>query len=263
MIKLIVTGACGRMGSAILKLAAADPVFLVTHIIEAAMHPLIGEMIDVPGVPGASFPSKTALRASSTTATRSIDFTNPEASLFNFQLSAEKGRAIVIGTTGIPAGSLSEMRCTTGAKAVISPNMSIGVNVLFTLVEKAAAVLGADYDPEIVEMHHRWKKDAPSGTAVRLAEIVKGACPGRPWAQVTGRHGMVGERGKDEIGVMSVRAGDIIGEHTVLFAGTGERLEVTHRAYSRENFAHGALEAARWLVRQENGVYDMRDVLGL
>ncbi len=263
MIKLIVTGACGRMGSAILRLAAADRDFLITHAIETAMHPLIGGNIDVPGALGASFQVEDSLARVIDDCDAVIDFTNPETSLFNFQLCTEKGKAIIIGTTGIPAGSLSEMQGTKGAKAVISPNMSIGVNVLFTLAEKAAAVLAAEYDAEILEMHHKWKKDAPSGTAVKLKEIVKGACPGRAWVEVAGRQGMVGERGKDEIGLLSVRAGDIVGEHTVLFAGTGERLEITHRAYSRDNFARGALEAARWLVRQKNGVYDMRDVLGL
>jgi 4-hydroxy-tetrahydrodipicolinate reductase len=155
------------------------------------------------------------------------------------------------------------MKALPNAKAVISPNMSIGVNVLFTLVDRAARLIGRDYDTEIVEMHHKWKKDAPSGTAVKLRDIVMAAGKDRRWTEVTGRSGMIGERKSDEIGILAVRAGDIVGEHTVLFAGTGERLEITHRAYSRENFAAGALAAARWIVRQGNGIYDMKDVLGL
>ena len=147
--------------------------------------------------------------------------------------------------------------------AVVSPNMSIGVNLLFNLAEKAARVLGRDYDTEITEMHHKWKKDAPSGTALRLREIIKNAVPERAWIDVFGREGMVGERKSDEIAVLALRGGDVVGEHTVFFAGAGERLEITHRAYSRENFARGALVAAKWLVNQPKGVYDMADVLGL
>ena len=150
-----------------------------------------------------------------------------------------------------------------GVRAVISPNMSIGVNVLFSLARRAAQVLGPAYDVEIVEMHHKWKKDAPSGTAVKLKEVVMGTDPGRAWTGVTGRDGMIGERGSDEIGVLAVRAGDIVGEHTVFFVGSGERVEITHRAFSRDNFARGALTAARWVVRQPPGIYDMDDVLNL
>jgi 4-hydroxy-tetrahydrodipicolinate reductase len=141
--------------------------------------------------------------------------------------------------------------------------MSIGVNVLFALVDRAARIIGRTYDTEIVEMHHKWKKDAPSGTAQKLRDIVMAAAPDRRWTETTGRRGMTGERKKDEIGVLAVRAGDIVGEHTVIFAGAGERLEITHRAYSRENFAAGALAAAKWIVRKDCGIYDMRDVLGL
>lgn len=264
MIKLVITGACGRMGSTILRLAAAEPGFVVTHILEIATHPMVGSTIDVPGVAGASFSLEDSLARVIDDCDVIIDFTHPEASIVNFLLSAEKRRPIVIGTTGISPATVTEMRRTAGAKAVVSPNMSIGVNVLFTLVERAARALGPDYDAEILEMHHKWKKDAPSGTAARLSDIVKAAAPGRKWIEVAGRQGMIGERGRDEIGVLSIRAGDIVGEHTVLFAGVGERLEITHRACSRENFAHGALEAARWIVGQkDDGIYDMTDVLGL
>ena len=261
MIKLIVTGACGRMGATILRLAAADPSFVVTHVVEKATHPASGTSIDAGG------PSPLILEDSLGRVIGDsdvvIDFTDADASLFNFQIACEAGKAIVIGTTGIPAASLAEMKAHAGARAVISPNMSIGVNVLFTLAERAAKALGRDYDMEIVEMHHRWKKDAPSGTALRLKDVIAAASPDRKWVPVLGRSGVTGERKDDEIGVLSLRGGDVVGEHTVFFAGTGERLEITHRAYSRENFAHGALFAAAWIIRQKNGIYDMADVLGL
>jgi len=263
VIRLIVTGACGRMGTAVLKLAAGDPDFKVTHILEARAHPLMGTRVDVPGVKGVSFLLEDDLGACIDDCEVIVDFSEPGAAQAFFGLAASRGKAMIIGTTAIPPGVLEEMRKTRGARAVISPNMSIGVNLLFSLTGRAAAVLGKGYDAEIVEMHHRLKKDAPSGTALRLRDAIKGAEPGRPWIDVTGRHGLVGERKADEIGLFALRGGDIVGEHTVIFAGPGERIELTHRAYSRENFARGALAAAKWIVRQGSGIYDMADVLGL
>ncbi len=150
------------------------------------------------------------------------------------------------------------------APCVLSPNMSVGVNVMFRTAADVARVLGEDYDVEIVEVHHRFKKDAPSGTAVRLADAVAGAL-GRSMedAGVYGRRGMVGERSRKEIGVFAVRAGDVVGEHTVVFGGIGERLEITHRAHSRDTFARGAVRAAAWVVGKSPGLYDMKAVLGL
>lgn len=263
MIRLIVTGVCGRMGSTILRLAALDRDFMVAHVLEAREHPLQGTKIDVPGAKISCFPVEHDFRAVVSDGDVIIDFTEPKASLLHFKVASENRKAIIIGTTGISAEGLAEMRGTPGARAVISPNMSIGVNLLFNLAEKAARVLGGDYDTEIVEMHHKWKKDAPSGTAVKLRNIITAVAPERKWTPVTGRDGMVGERKPDEIGVLSLRGGDIVGEHTVLFAGPGERVEITHRAYSRENFARGALAAARWIVNREEGIYDMNHVLGL
>jgi 4-hydroxy-tetrahydrodipicolinate reductase len=146
----------------------------------------------------------------------------------------------------------------------MAPNMSVGVNVMFRIVQEVAQVLGPDYDVEILEAHHHLKKDSPSGTAVRLGELIAKAM-GRDFGQigVYGRKGMVGERTKEEIGMQVIRAGDIVGEHTVLFGGIGERLEITHRAHSRDNFARGAVRAGLWVVNQPNGLYDMQDVLGL
>lgn len=147
---------------------------------------------------------------------------------------------------------------------VLSPNMSVGVNLLFRIVEEIARVLGQDYDVEIIEAHHRMKKDAPSGTALRLGEAIARAL-GRDWDEVGvyGRQGIVGERTNAEIGIQAIRAGDIVGEHTVIFGGMGERIEVTHRAHTRDTFARGAVRAAKWVVGREPGLYDMGDVLGL
>lgn len=264
MIRLIVTGACGRMGTAILRLAGSDPDFTITHIVEAEAHPLFGTKIEIPGgLTGGPLLLENNLASVIEDADVVVDFTEANTSLLHLRITAERQKAIVIGTTGIPPEALSTMKDIPGARAVISPNMSIGVNLMFELVERAAMVLGSDYDAEIVEMHHKWKKDAPSGTAIRLRDAVTRTQPGRDWIPVMGRQGVVGERRPEEIGVFSVRGGDVVGEHTVLFSGVGERIEVIHRAYSRENFARGALTAAKWVVKQQYGFYDMKDVLGL
>ena len=180
MIKLIITGACGRMGATVLRLAAADPAFEVAHILEFKDHPLMGTRMDVPGSPGVTFPLENSLTDCIDDCDVIIDFSEAQATMGYFRISAERKKAIVVGTTGMPREAIEEMGKTTGAKAVISPNMSIGVNLLFNLAEKAARVLGRDYDAEILEMHHKWKKDAPSGTAVRLREVIKNAEPERP-----------------------------------------------------------------------------------
>jgi 4-hydroxy-tetrahydrodipicolinate reductase len=147
---------------------------------------------------------------------------------------------------------------------VLAPNMSVGVNLMFKIVEEVAQILGPDYDCEIIEAHHRMKKDAPSGTALRLGEVIAHAL-GKNLAEVGvyGRRGMIGERSRGEIGMQVIRAGDIVGDHTVLFGGMGERLEITHRAHTRDTFAQGAVRAAKWVVNQKPGLYDMGDVLGL
>lgn len=267
MTKVVVTGVSGRMGSAILRLALSDPDVVVTGALEAKGHPLVGKGIDA--VIGNS--GKTTVLAITDDLGAIIDdshvvidFTTPAASLEYFRAASTLGKAIVIGTTGFPREALAEMRNAQTAKAVLSPNMSIGVNLLFNLVERASRALGPEYDAEIVEMHHRLKKDAPSGTAIRLREALEAGRPGTVWSEVTGRQGAWGERKAEEIGVFAVRAGDIVGEHTVFFAGPGERVELTHRANSREIFARGAILAAKWLMEQQApGIYDMKDVLGL
>jgi len=194
-----------------------------------------------------------------------IDFTHPAASLGYLRIAAEKKVPIVIGTTGFTGGQSGEIRkLSRRTPTLVAPNMSAGVNLLLSLLGKVAVALGEDYDVEIVEAHHRAKKDAPSGTALAIGRVIARAL-GRDLDEVgvCGRKGIVGERQKKEIGLLSVRAGDIVGEHTVIFGGPGERIEFIHRVQSRETFARGAIRAAQWLVKQKNGLYSMQDVLGL
>ncbi|HEB76676.1 MAG TPA: 4-hydroxy-tetrahydrodipicolinate reductase, partial [Nitrospirae bacterium] len=183
----------------------------------------------------------------------------------NLRAASEKGKAMVIGTTGFSKEDLQEISALVRSiPCVMAPNMSVGVNLLFKVLRDVATVLGDDYDIEIIEAHHRMKKDAPSGTAIRLAEVVAGAL-GRNLDEVAiyARKGLIGERGRKEIGIQTVRGGDIVGEHTVMFAGTGERIEIVHRASSRDTFAAGAVRAALWVYGRSAGLYDMLDVLGL
>ena len=194
-----------------------------------------------------------------------IDFTFHKATMEFARLAARHARAMVIGTTGLTAENLAELaELSRNFPCVQAPNMAVGVNVLFKLAAKTASILGDDYDIEIVEAHHNKKKDAPSGTALKLAEMAaSGVNRNLAEVGVYERHGMIGERTKKEIGVQTVRAGDIVGEHTIYFAGPGERIEITHRAHSRDNFAKGAATAAAWVAHQKPGLYSMFDVLGL
>jgi 4-hydroxy-tetrahydrodipicolinate reductase len=194
-----------------------------------------------------------------------IDFTAPESTVENLKLASAAKLAIIIGTTGISGRLLDQVKALAGTtRCVMSPNMSVGVNVMFKIAGEMAKVLGKDYDMEILEVHHRFKKDAPSGTAMRLAQILASAT-NRDLDDVAvfQRKGLIGERTAKEIGIQSWRAGDITGEHTILFGGIGERLELIHRAHNRDNFARGAVRAAAWVVHQPSGLYDMMDVLGL
>jgi 4-hydroxy-tetrahydrodipicolinate reductase len=171
----------------------------------------------------------------------------------------------VIGTTGLSTQDMNELHTLTRqTPCVFSPNMSVGVNVIFKVIAEMARTFGEEYDIEVMEVHHRLKKDAPSGTALKIAEILAKALH-RDLSQVGvyTRKGLIGERKPGEIGIQTIRAGDIVGDHTVLFGGMGERIEVTHRVQSRDTFARGALRAARWVVKQDPGLYDMMDVLGL
>src|SRR5438128_1878476 len=194
-----------------------------------------------------------------------IEFSVPEASLAHLRLVAQAGARAVIGTTGFSATQRAEItELAQRAAILLSPNMSVATNVAFKLLATMAKALGDEYDIEITETHHRFKKDAPSGTALRMAEVVAAAL-GRELDQVAvyGRQGLPGERGKREIGILSLRSGDVVGEHTVSFGTLGERLELVHKAHNRDTYARGALRAARFIAGRPPGLYSMADVLGL
>ena len=194
-----------------------------------------------------------------------IDFTRPEPTLANLEICRQAGRRMVIGTTGFSDEQKAQIKAAAKDVGVVfAPNMSVGVNVCLKLLDMAARVLGDDFDVEVIEAHHRHKVDAPSGTALRMGEVVAAAL-GRDLKScaVYGREGHTGERDRKTIGFETIRAGDIVGDHTVLFAGSGERIEITHKASSRMTFANGAIRAAGWLMEQDNGLFDMQDVLGL
>jgi 4-hydroxy-tetrahydrodipicolinate reductase len=263
-IKAIVVGAAGRMGARTIHILQEYPSIKLFRAIDRPDHPSIGKDIgEVVGLGKLGLPLEGDLRKGGGDVI--INFSNPQASLESMQFAHESGQAVVIGTTGISPEQLEKIKVLSkGIRCVMAPNLSVGMNVMFRIVQEIARVLGPEYDVEILEAHHRLKKDSPSGTAVKLGELIAGAT-GRNFGKVGvyGRKGMVGERTREEIGMQVIRAGDIVGEHTVFFGGIGERLEVTHRAQSRDNFARGAIRAALWVVNQPNGLYDMQDVLGL
>ena len=263
-IKAIVVGAAGKMGVRVIHIIQEYPSIKLFQAIERADHPSIGKDVgEIVGLGKLGIPLEVGLRNKGGDVI--INFSNPQASLDSIQFAHEAGLAVVIGTTGLNSEQIERVKeLSKGVRCVMAPNLSVGMNVMFRIVQEIAQILGPEYDVEILEAHHRLKKDSPSGTAVRLGELIANAT-GRNFGKVGvyGRKGMVGERTKEEIGMQVIRAGDIVGEHTVFFGGIGERLEVTHRAQSRHNFARGAIRAALWIVNQPNGLYDMQDVLGL
>ncbi len=267
MIPVIVTGASGRMGSQIVRMVRATEGLALAGATERPGSPngLDAGVLAGLGPIGVPIRDDLAATLASTGARVVIDFTSHEASAAHAELCAERGVALVAGSTGFTPETKARVAAAARRSAIVlSPNMSVGVNVLFALARQAAATLGDAYDVEIVETHHRKKKDAPSGTAVRLAEVAAHAL-GRDPAKdfVFERSGMVGERTPREIGVQTLRGGDVVGDHTVFFFGEGERIELTHRATSREQFARGAVRAALWVADRSAGLYDMFDVLGL
>ncbi|MDH3443220.1 MAG: 4-hydroxy-tetrahydrodipicolinate reductase [Deltaproteobacteria bacterium] len=265
-LNLIVCGAGGRMGGAVIRAIQQSRDIKLVAAIDKPNSARLGRdagEIAAAGQLGVEIGAgiESYLQPNAVI----IDFTNPGASLEFLRAAANKRAPIVIATTGFNARQLSEIkRLSKHTPTLLSANTSVGVNVLASLLGNAAKMLGDDYDVEIVEAHHRFKKDAPSGTALALGHAVAQALR-RDLDQVgiNGRKGIVGERTKKEIALLSVRAGDIVGEHTVIFGGIGERLEFIHRAHSRDTFARGALRAARWLAKRKPGLYGMGDVLGL
>ncbi len=264
MLRIGVSGAAGRMGRAVIQaLAPAGDLRLVAAL-ERAGHEALGrDAGELAGVGALGVPVTAAVPEAGLDVL--IDFSHPEATLAFAERAREAGWKMVIGTTGLDEGARAAIaRAARDTAIVLAPNMSAGVNVCFRLVELAARALGEEADVEVIEAHHRHKRDAPSGTALRLGEVLARTL-GRQLERdaIYGRHGVSGERPRGQIGFNTIRAGEIVGEHTVLFAGAGERVEITHRAESRLTFASGALRAARWLSTRNPGLYDMQDVLGL
>ena len=261
---IIVCGAAGRMGQLLVRLIAAEPRAQLAAAIEAAGHRALGrDAGEVAGIPALAVPLTAAYVPSPESVT--LDFTAPGPALAHLETAQANGAAIVVGTTGFaPAERARAEELARQTRAVIAPNMSVGMTVLEGLVAAATRTLGRDFDIEIVEIHHRLKRDAPSGTALRLGEVAAQA-QGEPLEgrALFGREGEPGPRRDNEIGILGVRGGDVVGDHTVLFLGSGERLELIHRSQSRECLARGALRAALWVAHQPPGLYTMRDVLGL
>jgi len=264
-VKLVIAGAGGRMGRTLIEMVLRSGDFRLAAALEVPASPLIGKDAgELVGHPcGIRIVSDLADGVAG--ADCLIDFTRPEGTLAHMEQCLRKGVSMVIGTTGLSVGEFAGIEAAAAKIPIMfAPNMSVGVNVAFKLAETAARALGDGYDVEIIEAHHRHKIDAPSGTALKFGEVIARSL-GRDIARcaVHGRKGEVGERDPKAIGFHAIRGGDIVGEHTVMFAGEGERVEITVRSGSRATYALGALRAARFLKDKERGLYDMQDVLGL
>ena len=266
MTRIAITGAAGRMGRSLIEACHATDGLTVAAALEHPESNLLGsDAGELVGIGALGVAVGADIRAVIDDFDVLIDFTRPAATLENLAACRAAGKRMVIGTTGF-----SEDECALIADAaediglVFAPNMSVGVNLCLKLLDMAARVLGDAVDVEVIEAHHRHKVDAPSGTALRMGEVVAEAL-GRDLKDcaVYGRQGHTGERDRKTIGFETIRAGDIVGDHTVLFAGTGEQVEITHKASSRMTFANGAARAAAWVMEREPGLYDMQDVLGL
>jgi 4-hydroxy-tetrahydrodipicolinate reductase len=266
MADVVIAGAAGRMGCRLVALVQEEKELLLVAALEAPGHPaLMKDAGEVAGIGKLGIPITADPEGALGRDRILIEFSSPDASLGHLRMAARVGGRAVIGTTGFAAAQREEIeRLATQIPIMLSPNMSVAVNVAFLVLAKMARMLGDDYDVEVTEVHHRFKKDAPSGTAARMAEIVAGAL-GRDLtkAGVYGRHGLPGERTRQEIGIHSIRSGDSVGEHTVSFGSLGERLELTHRALSRDTYVRGALRAAKFIAPAKPGLYSMNDVLGL
>ena len=266
MVNIIVAGAAGRVGARIVNAISQTDGVKLSGAFEHPESPSIGQDAGLAaGLGPIGIKIADSINKVINQGDVVIDFTSPKASLENIKIVSEKGLSMVIGTTGMTGDLLQEVeKIARGMRCVISPNMSVGVNVMLRVAAMMAEMLGDDYDMEIVEAHHRLKKDAPSGTAMAIAKTLAKAS-GRDLDKVAvyERKGITGERTKEEIGIQTLRAGDITGDHTIMFGGIGERLELIHRAHNRDNFARGAVRAAKWIVEQPAGLYNMQDVLGI
>ena len=265
MLNIAIVGSAGRMGRALIEAINQAQDMRLAAALERAGNDLIGkdagELVGAPCGVLISDDMDAGLKAADVL----IDFTRPEGTLAHLGLCRQHKTNIIIGTTGFTPEQKQQIQAASRDIGIVfAPNMSVGVNIVFKLLEQAAKVLAEDYDIEIIEAHHRHKVDAPSGTALRMGEVVAEAS-GRKLADcaVYAREGVTGERPASSIGFATIRGGDIVGDHTVLFAGIGERVEISHKASSRATFSMGALRAARYLAGKRSGLYDMQDVLGL
>ena len=263
--KIAVAGASGRMGQMLIEAIHAAADCELAGALDVATSPAQGQFAAAFLGHASGVKITSDLSAGLAGAQTLIDFTRPEGTLAHLQMCRELGVNAVIGTTGFSDSQKAEIAAAANDIAIMmAPNMSVGVNVTFKLLEMAAKALSTGYDIEIIEAHHRHKVDAPSGTALKMGEVIAGAL-GRDLKDcaVYAREGITGERDPSSIGFASIRGGDIVGDHTVLFAGTGERIEITHKSASRSTYAQGSLRAVRFLAGKKSGLYDMFDVLGL
>jgi 4-hydroxy-tetrahydrodipicolinate reductase len=265
MMKIAIAGATGRMGRMLIEAVLNTPDIQLTGALEHSTCPQLGEDA------GSFLGKKTGAIISSdvaqvlVNAEFLIDFTRPEGTMAHLAVAEKTGTKMIIGTTGLNAEQIASLKKASAKLAIVfAPNMSVGVNATFKLLEIAAKMLNQGYDIEIIEAHHRHKVDAPSGTALKMGEVIAGALGEKlDDVAVYAREGHTGERKEGSIGFATIRGGDIVGDHTVLFAGDGERIEVSHKSSSRQSYAQGSLRAARFLQTQNSGFYDMQDVLGL
>lgn len=262
-IKLIVSGAGGRMGSRILALASQDSDFELVGALESKNYPDLGKELCLGQ--GGKLSICSDLSAMITRADVLIDFTQPDATMEHVKEAVRAKGALVIGTTGLSKAQMAELEEASRKVAIVqAPNMSVGMNVVFKLAELLGSQLDASYDAEIVETHHRFKNDAPSGSGLEIARrVAQGRKVSLDEAVTYGRKGFTGERKKGTIGIHAIRGGDVVGDHTLSFLAQGELIEVTHRATSRDSFAYGALRAAKFVSHKHSGLFNMQDVLGL
>jgi 4-hydroxy-tetrahydrodipicolinate reductase len=266
MIKIGIAGAAGKMGGRIAALSSEYEGLRVAGAFDRKGHKDSGRDIGlITGSAETGIRLADSLEAIIDEVDIIVDFTSVETTKENLRAAAGKGKAMVVGTTGFTREDMREVEAASRSiPCVMASNMSLGVNLLLKVLQDVARALGDDYDIEIIEAHHRMKKDAPSGTAIKMAQVIADAVDRNlDDVAVFARKGIIGPRTKKEIGIQTIRAGDIVGEHTVIFGGLGERIEITHKASSRDTFARGALKAALWLAGKPAGLYDMQDVLGL
>ncbi len=266
MVRVGINGAGGRMGKTLIQACVDHPDTQLGAAFEISSSNAVGQDAGVcAGMESLGVSINSELANHTNDFDVLIDFTIPECTMQSLEVCEQHGKSMIIGTTGLDdSQKLKLQQASKNISIVFAPNMSVGVNLCLKLLQTAAKTLGDEYDVEIIEAHHKHKVDAPSGTALRMGEVVAESL-GRNLKDcaVYGREGHTGERDQKTIGFETIRAGDIVGDHTVMFAGTGERVEITHKASSRMTFAQGAMRAASWLSSKSNGLYDMQDVLGL